>query len=128
MSGSTNATLTPTQRDAFVKRYGVTPAKADHKTLARMIEDMMKEGLHTTVTSFPENDGAFALIVDQIRKLSADDLREKLVISGWLLEPYGSDEMRCQECMYYLVNRRWCDLPELNLPAEPDWWCRLWRI
>jgi hypothetical protein len=55
-------------------------------------------------------------------------LREKLVISGWLLQPYGPDEMRCQECMYYLVHRRWCDLPELSLPAEPEWWCRLWRI
>jgi hypothetical protein len=36
--------------------------------------------------------------------------------------------MRCQECMYYLVHRKWCDLPELFVPVEPDWYCRLWRI
>ena len=62
------------------------------------------------------------------RDHSRHELRAKLIESGWLLEPYGEEEMRCQECMYYLVHKRWCDLPELDLPAEPDWWCRLWRI
>jgi hypothetical protein len=52
----------------------------------------------------------------------------KMVLTGWIDKPYGADRMRCQECMYYLVHRRWCDLPELDLPAEPEWWCRLWRI
>lgn len=116
------------QQKAFVDRYGVTPAKADHATLLKMIEDYLNEGLKTKVEPFPENDRAFAAILDELRPLSPDQLREKLVFSGWLLKPYGEDEMRCQECMYYLVHRRWCDLPELNLPAEPDWWCRLWRI
>jgi hypothetical protein len=23
---------------------------------------------------------------------------------------------------------RWCDLPELAVKVEPDWWCRPWRI
>jgi hypothetical protein len=36
--------------------------------------------------------------------------------------------MRCLECMYYLINRKWCDLPELSVPAKPDWYCKLWRI
>lgn len=31
-------------------------------------------------------------------------------------------------CMYFLVHRKWCDLPELSVPVEPEWWCRLWRI
>jgi hypothetical protein len=30
--------------------------------------------------------------------------------------------------MYYMVHSKCCDLPELALPVEPDWWCRLWRI
>jgi hypothetical protein len=30
--------------------------------------------------------------------------------------------------MYYLIRRRHCALPELDLPVEPDWSCRLWRI
>jgi hypothetical protein len=116
------------EREAFIARYGVPPSEADHATLLQMIEDLMNEGLETMVEPFPESDKEFAAILDELRPLDADQLREKLAISGWLLKPYGEDEMRCQECMYYLVHRRWCDLPELSLPAEPDWWCRLWRI
>ncbi|GMG81486.1 hypothetical protein LNKW23_06990 [Paralimibaculum aggregatum] len=112
----------------YEDRYGVTPARADHATLLRMIEDLLNEGLQTLVEPFPETDREFAAILDELRALSPDQLRAKLVISGWLLRPYGEDQMRCQECMYFLVHRRWCDLPELNLPAEPEWWCRLWRI
>ena len=112
----------------YKQKYGVTPALADHATLVKMIEDHFREGLKTRVEPFPETDREFAKILDNLRSMSADQLREKLIESGWLLEPYGEDQMRCQECMYYLVHRRWCDLPELNLPAEPEWWCRLWRI
>jgi hypothetical protein len=100
----------------YEKRYGVTPARADHETLLRMIEDLLNEGLETRVEPFPESDREFAAILDT------------LVESGWKLTPHGEDRMRCQECMYFLVHRRWCDLPELNLPAEPEWYCRLWRI
>jgi hypothetical protein len=112
----------------FIDRYGVAPSKADHETLVRMIEDLLREGLETKVEPFPETDREFAMILDRLRRLSADQLAEKLVESGWKLTPHGEDRMRCQECMYFLVHRRWCDLPELNLPAEPDWYCRLWRI
>jgi hypothetical protein len=116
------------EADAFRARYGVSPAAADHATLLRMIEDLLREGLQTQVDPFPATDREFAALLDELRPLEADDLRAKLVISGWLLEPHGEEQMRCQECMYFLVHKRWCDLPELNLPAEPDWWCRLWRI
>lgn len=23
---------------------------------------------------------------------------------------------------------KWCDLPELAVPVEPDWYCKPWRI
>ncbi len=32
------------------------------------------------------------------------------------------------ECIYYLPHRKWCDLPELPVPVEPQWWCRLWKL
>lgn len=51
-----------------------------------------------------------------------------MVISGFVDHPYGPDKQRCMECMYYLVHREWCDLPELAVPVDADWWCRLWRI
>ncbi|GAB5468376.1 MAG: hypothetical protein Kilf2KO_14060 [Rhodospirillales bacterium] len=116
------------EKERYIARYGVAPSEADHALLLRMIEDLMTEGLKTDVEPFPETDKEFAALLDELRLLDADQLREKLRISGWLLKPYGEEEMRCQECMYFLVHKRWCDLPELSLPAEPDWWCRLWRI
>lgn len=128
MDEHTGTAATARDQAYFKDRYGVSPADADHDLLLRMIEDMFADGLVTEVEPFPETDREFSKLLDVLRPLGADDLRQKLVISGWLLEPYGPDRMRCQECMYYLVHRRWCDLPELNLPAKPDWWCRLWRI
>ena len=63
-----------------------------------------------------------------VGQLEPGDLKSKLVIGGFVDHPYGPEKQRCMECMYYLVHRRWCDLPELAVPVEPDWWCRLWRI
>lgn len=112
----------------YMKRYGVSPAQADHDTLLQMIEDLFAEGLTTELEPFPETDREFSAILDELRIMEPNQLKAKLVKSGWKLSPHGEDEMRCQECMYFLVHRRWCDLPELDLPAEPEWWCRLWRI
>jgi hypothetical protein len=128
MSDHTNKELSEAERQAYLDKFGVTPADASHDILLQMIEDQFANGLKTQVEPFPETDREFGALLDELRPLDADQLREKLDISGWLLEPYGEDQMRCQECMYYLVHKRWCDLPELDLPAEPQWWCRLWRI
>ncbi len=116
------------ERAGYVRRYGVAPSAAPPAVLMRMIEDLLTEGLVTQVEPFPETDREFAALLDALRPLDPDALRAKLVVSGWLLKPHGPDQMRCQECMYFLVHKRWCDLPELSLPAEPDWYCRLWRI
>lgn len=112
----------------YVEKYGTTPKDADHNTLLKMIEDHLNNGLKTKVEPFPETNLEFSKILDDLRVLEPNELEAKLEESGWLLQPYGEDEMRCQECMYFLVHKRWCDLPELNLPAEPEWYCRLWRI
>ena len=101
----------------------------DHENALRArIARMMHEGLETETEPFPETDREFGKLLDVLRALPPDDLERKLVISGFVDKPYGPDQMRCQECMYYLVHRKWCDLPELAVPVEPDWWCRLWRI
>jgi hypothetical protein len=128
MSENTKTSIGDDERQAYLDKFGVTPADASHDILMQMIEDQFANGLMTQVEPFPETDKEFGKLLDELRPLSADQLREKLDISGWLLEPYGEDQMRCQECMYYLVHKRWCDLPELDLPAKPEWWCRLWRI
>lgn len=100
----------------------------DENTFRATIGKMMEDGLQTLTEPFPEDTRAFGNLLDELRKLDPADLKGKLVLSGFVGKPYGPDQMRCQECMYYLVHRKWCDLPELAVPVEPNWWCRLWRI
>ena len=94
----------------------------------RKMAQLMKNGLKTRTEPFPETEKEFAAILDELRKVKTDDLEGKMVISGFVDKPYGPDKQRCMECMYYLVHREWCDLPELAVPVDADWWCRLWRI
>jgi hypothetical protein len=37
-------------------------------------------------------------------------------------------DQSCETCIYFQVHRRYCDLPEIDLPVEAHWSCRLWRI
>ena len=96
--------------------------------LLATIAQALRDGLLTHTEPFPETDKEFAQILVELRHTPRDDLRRKLVIAGFADKPHGPDQQRCMECMYFLVHRRWCDLPELAVPVEPEWWCRLWRI
>jgi hypothetical protein len=100
----------------------------DHDVLLAEMGEMMAAGLETEVEPFPETEKEFNEVLLKLRTLAPDDLKGKLVVGGFLDHPYGEDKMRCLECMYYLVNRRWCDLPELAVPVRADWYCKLWRI
>jgi hypothetical protein len=100
----------------------------DDDKLRREIGALLAGGLKTKTEPFPASDREFGQLLAETRALAEDDLEGKLVLTGFTDKPYGPDQMRCQECMYYLVHRKWCDLPELAVPVEPDWWCRLWRI
>jgi hypothetical protein len=103
-------------------------SSTDNDQVLQQIADMLADGLKTQVEPFPETEKEFNEILAELRHLAPDDLKGKLVISGFTDRPYGPDKMRCMECMYYLANRKWCDLPELAVPVDPQWWCRLWRI
>lgn len=102
--------------------------KEKEDALRERVTALLRSGLKTRTEPFPENDREFGALLNELQHLASDDLEGKLVLSGFIDSPYGEDQMRCQECMYYLVHRKWCDLPELAVPVEPDWWCRLWRI
>jgi hypothetical protein len=103
-------------------------AKDEHAEILRQMSEMMEWGLVTQVEPFPETEKEFAEIVAELRVLVPGDLKGKLVIGGFLNQPYGPDKLRCMECINFLVNRKWCDLPELALPVDANWYCRLWRI
>jgi hypothetical protein len=100
----------------------------DNPQLLKKIADLLASGLRTEVEPFPPTEKEFAQIAAELRALDPNDLNGKLVIGGFMDHPYGPDNWRCADCIYYLANRKWCDLPELALPVEPDWYCRLWRM
>ena len=103
-------------------------ANGKDEAFLKIIADILSAGLKTKTEPFPATDKEFGAILVELRQLPADDLKSKLVIGGFVDRPYGPEQQRCMECMYYLVHRKWCDLPELAVPVEPHWWCRLWRI
>ena len=98
----------------------------DDKLRESIFKILTEEGLVTQVAPVPEDHIQFEQIMSEARELPLDDLRGRLVIGG--LTPVSMDDQSCERCMYYLVHRKWCDLPGLDLPVEPEWWCRLWRI
>jgi len=101
--------------------------------LRSVLEDNLSNGLTTEVeprayTSEEVND-----VVARLQTLNDDDYSNKLVYAGFTLNPYNpgvdeDDDQACETCMYYLVHRKFCELPELMLPVEESWSCRLWRI
>lgn len=98
-------------------------------TIRSEIEELLKGGLETEV--YPRGDSQ-EQVQEMIKRLQQSDgsLTSKLVIGGFTLETieHGGLEQPCETCMYYLVHRKYCELPELDVPVEPEWSCRLWRI
>ncbi|HMB74775.1 MAG TPA: hypothetical protein VKN76_00110, partial [Kiloniellaceae bacterium] len=92
------------------------------------IAGLLKDGLEAEVWPRAESSEMVNEIVARLR--AAGDLAEKLKIAGFTDHTVEAEglEQPCETCMYYLVHRKFCELPELMLPVVPQWSCRLWRI
>lgn len=93
------------------------------------IRALLAGGLQTEVFPRADSDEEVRQIIARLQA-ARGDLPQILVIGGFTLETieHGGIEQPCETCMYYLVHRRYCELPELDVPVEPEWSCRLWRI
>lgn len=100
----------------------------EHRAKLDAIAGLLASGLETRVEPFPPTEKEFGEILKELRALAPDDLTGKLVIAGFKDHPHGPDNASCADCIYFLANRKWCDLPELAVPVEADWYCRLWRM
>ncbi len=98
-------------------------------TVRDEIHLLLSGGLKTEVFPRADSQEEVQAIVSQL-KAAGNDLKAKLVIAGFTLDPIVRDdiEQSCETCMYYKVHRRYCELPELDVPVDPQWSCRLWRI
>lgn len=100
-------------------------------------DGQLRETIDTLLTRSPDTE-AFpradshedVLAVIARLRAAGNDLAAKLVIAGFTLRPVEHQGIgqACESCMYYLVHRRFCELPELAVPVEAEWSCRLWRI
>ncbi len=102
--------------------------KKRDEALRKQVIDLLANGLETQIDPIPEDNFEFAVIIDELEHLDPDDVVGKLVVSGYIDHPHPENKQRCLECIYYKPRRRWCIIPELDLPAEAEWWCRLWRM
>ena len=94
------------------------------------IEAKLKAGLETEVWPRAETSEMVNEVVGRLQNEAGEDVTKKLVVAGFTDHVIEVDEIEqsCETCMYYLIHRRFCELPELMLPVEEDWSCRLWRI
>lgn len=100
----------------------------DDDTLRIEIRSLLASGLATEV--FPRADTHEDVLRITSQLQAAGDLESKLRIGGFTAYPVAHNDISqvCETCMYYKVHRKYCELPELNVPVDPDWSCRLWRI
>jgi hypothetical protein len=105
-----------------------TGAAASDEALRGQIHALLAGGL--VVEAFPRADTHEGVLAITALLQAARSLEQKLAIAGFTLTPveHGGIAQACETCMYYLVHRRFCELPELAVSVEPEWSCRLWRI
>ena len=67
-------------------------------------------------------------MIDRLRATA--DIKQRCSIAGLARAPVAEDgiDKACDNCIYFLPRLGWCDLPELNIPVDPDWYCVLWRV
>ncbi|GGI25963.1 MULTISPECIES: hypothetical protein [Bradyrhizobium] len=104
-------------------------ASASDESLRSRIIGLLTSGLATDVYPRADSHEQVQRLVCDLR-LAGDDLEAKLKLAGFTSYPieHAGITQLCETCMYYKVHQRFCELPELNVPVEPDWSCKLWRI
>ena len=102
----------------------------DDDAVRAKIEATLKDGLETEVWPRAETSEMVNRVIGRLRTEAEGDLEAKLVVAGLTDHTIEADDLEqpCETCMYYLVHRKFCELPELMIPVQPHWSCRLWRI
>jgi hypothetical protein len=103
----------------------VAETKVRKEISEKLVTDLKTEVFPRAETSEMVNE-----FITRLQQEAGEDIDRKLIISGFTNYTVEADEIEqsCETCMYYLSHRKFCELPELMLPVEPEWSCRLWRI
>jgi hypothetical protein len=119
------------ERQAIPQGLVVTIAnRAAEETVRVWASGLLAWGIDAILEPFPQTQREFLQIVEELRRLHGNDLIARLRVGGFTNYSMGEGDsiQRCQECIYYHPHRKWCDLPELPIPVEAHWWCRLWKL
>ncbi|WP_205617220.1 hypothetical protein [Pelomicrobium methylotrophicum] len=103
----------------------------DEEALRRELEHLLQQGLETEWRERAYTSEEVNRIVARLQAIRPDDYVSKLKVAGFTSQPYGAGgeiEQACETCMYFVIHRQFCELPELQIPVKPKWSCRLWRI
>ncbi|MEQ8289319.1 MAG: hypothetical protein RIB78_06315 [Gammaproteobacteria bacterium] len=109
----------------------ISPEQVEEdEKLRNSLQESLSNGLDVEVEPRAYTHEEILEVISRLQNLEESDVINKLKVAGFTLKPYviDDDEQACETCMYYKVHRRFCELPELMLPVEEEWSCRLWRI
>ena len=119
----------------YLQTHSIEAMPAVEEDLLRQnLKSLLEQGLPTEVEPRAYTSEEINAIVHRLQSLGSEQYREKIQIAGFTVNPYqlpdGDEDIvqSCETCMYFGTHRRFCELPELELPVEKDWSCRLWRI
>jgi hypothetical protein len=101
----------------------------DTHAVRHQIKLILSSGVGTEAFPRPDTHDDFQNIIRRLQD-HRTNLEAKVIIGGFTVSKIThNDQVQCcRSCIYYLHHRRHCALPELDVPVEPDWSCRLWRI
>ncbi|MEX1666026.1 hypothetical protein [Zhongshania arctica] len=123
------------QTEISVEQFYLKMRNCSDNILRYHIEKILAAGIHTDL-SLAQDDQSWQHIVQALREQDDEDLLGLLETGGFANhsiggtnnDDHGDIVLRCAECIYYYPNRKWCDLPELPVPVEPHWYCKLWKL
>ena len=106
---------------------------ADDAALRDKLGALLRDGLQTEWCDRADSSQEVNRVVAMLAAVGPADHRALLRIAGFTpaaFQPEDADDIAqaCETCMYFVIHRKFCDLPELRIPVQPEWSCRLWRI
>jgi hypothetical protein len=105
-----------------------------YDTIRNTLQGLLDSGLETEWRQRAYSSDEVNRAVARLQQLDKADYAGKLHVGGFTTAPYTPEEddsgvsQSCATCMYYETHRRYCNLPELDLPVKAEWSCILWRI
>ena len=106
---------------------------ADNDAVLReRLAQLLESGLQTEWKNRADTSEQVDAVTKRLQQLADDDYPAKLEAAGFTTHPFlpaGADiEESCSTCVRFERIRRFCNLPELAIPVEPEWSCVVWRL